>query len=172
MALEAQQDSIPVETHKAALSSSPSSATLAQESTDIPMISSAHQGSDQVNHESSPATETTPKVKEADIKPRRGWPERVPFRTKIRSSQSILQKHIFWSELTFKEKYLYRREFLTQYLSETKQCFPYVRKLFIMIYRISPWRVVMLLVLNIVNGFVPAMTLQTRGSFIVMVSAF
>ena len=97
MALEAQHDSIPVETHKVALSSSPSSATLA---TNILMISSADKGSDQVNHESSPATETTPKVKEVDLKSPRGWPQRVPFRTKIRSSQSIVQKYIFWSELT------------------------------------------------------------------------
>ena len=107
-----------------------------------------------------------------DLKPSQGWPERPPFRTKIKSSQSILQNYTFWSELTLEEKLSYRREFLTQYLSETKKCFPYIRKLFIMIYRMSPWRVVMILVLNIVNALLPAITLQTRGHFTIMVSAF
>jgi len=171
-ALEPVQGSIPVGTPKIALSSSASSATLTQESTNIPMISSAEPGSDKVNLEPSSAAETTPKVKEMDLKPPQGWPERTPFRTKIKSSQRILDKYIFWSELTLEEKLSYRREFLTEYLSEIKKCFPYVQKLFIMIYRISPWRAVMILVLNIVNGLLPAITLQTRGSFIIMVNAF
>jgi hypothetical protein len=38
-----------------------------------------------------------------------------------------------------------------------------------MIYRISPWRVVMLLALNIVSGLLPALTLQARGNFMSMV---
>jgi hypothetical protein len=163
---------MPAETHKAALSSSASSATLTPESDDIPTIPSTDKGSDKANCESSPATEATPKVKEMNPKLPRGWPERAPFRIKIRSSQSIVQKCTFWSELTLEEKLSYRREFLAQYLSETKKCIPYVRKLFIMIYRISPWRTVMILILNIVNGLLPAVTLQTRGSFMMMVSAF
>jgi hypothetical protein len=171
-ASDTNQGSLLVENHKATLSSSASSATLTQESTNIPPIVSADKGSDNANHESSPAAETSQNVKEIDLKPVRGWPERPPFRIKTRSSQSILQQYTFWSELTWEEKLSYRREFLTQYLSETKKCFPYVRKFFIMIYCISPWRVVMILILNIVNGLIPAMTLQTRGSFIIMVSAF
>ena len=38
-----------------------------------------------------------------------------------------------------------------------------------MIYHISPWRAVVILALNVVNGLLPAMTLRTRGSFIMLV---
>jgi len=101
----------------------------------------------------------------------RGWPDRPPF-TVIEEddTEEVLKKYAFWSDLTWREKYAYQREFLRQYLSETRKCLPYVRRLFLMIYRISPWRAVTILVLNIVNSFLPALNLQTRGSFILMVS--
>jgi hypothetical protein len=106
-----------------------------------------------------------------DPKKRQGWPARVPFSHGVAgSSREKLKEFTFWSDLTLEEKIAYRKEFLREYLSETKKCFPYVRKLFVMIYRISPWRAAVILVLNVVNGLLPALTLQTRGSFIVMVN--
>jgi hypothetical protein len=109
--------------------------------------------------------------KEKEAKKIRGWPDRPPF-TVIEEddTEEVLKKYAFWSDLTWREKYAYQREFLRQYLSETRKCLPYVRRLFLMIYRISPWRAVTILVLNIVNSFLPALNLQTRGSFILMVS--
>ena len=41
-----------------------------------------------------------------------------------------------------------------------------------MIYRISPWRAAVVLTLNIVSGLLPALTLQTRGNFILMVHKY
>ena len=80
-----------------------------------------------------------------------------------------IEKYTYWDDLTLKEKLEFRKSFLKLYLTETKQCIPYVRKFFMMIYRISPWRVVMLLALNIVSGLLPALTLQARGNFMSMV---
>jgi len=106
-----------------------------------------------------------------DPKKRQGWPAKTPFTHGVRgSSREQLKEYTFWSDLTLEEKIAYRKEFLREYLSETKKCLPYVRKLFMMIYRISPWRAAVILVLNVVNGLLPALTLQTRGSFILMVN--
>ena len=111
------------------------------------------------------------KGKEKEAKKIRGWPDRPPFTVvEDDDTEEVLKKYTFWSDLTWREKYAYRKEFLRQYLSETRKCLPYVRRLFLMIYRISPWRAVTILVLNIVNSFLPALNLQTRGSFILMVS--
>ena len=113
------------------------------------------------------------KGKEKETKKIRGWPGRPPF-TVIEEddTEDVLKKYAFWSDLTWREKYAYQKEFLRQYLSETRKCLPYVRRLFLMIYRISPWRAVTILVLNIVNSFLPALNLRTRASFILMVSPF
>lgn len=100
-----------------------------------------------------------------------GWPNRPPFKIVTRDDKDeLFKKYTFWSDLTWREKYEYQREFLRLYLSETKQCLPYVRQLLSMIYRISPWRAVVILVSNLVDGFLPAIKLRTRGSFIIMVS--
>ena len=106
-----------------------------------------------------------------DPKKRQGWLAKTPFSHGVRgSSREKLREFTFWSDLTLEEKIAYRKEFLREYLSETKKCFPYVRKLFMMIYRISPWRAAVILVLNVINSLLPALTLQTRGSFILMVN--
>jgi len=76
---------------------------------------------------------------------------------------------IYWSELTWKEKLEFRKNFLKLYLTETKQCFPYVRKFIEMIYRVSPWRLIMLLALNLAKGLLPVLTLRARGNFMTMV---
>jgi len=110
------------------------------------------------------------KDKEKEAKKVRGWLDRPPFTVVDEDdSEELLKKYTFWSDLTWREKYAYQKEFIRQYLSETKACLPYVRRLFLMIYRISPWRAVTILVLNIVNSFLPALSLQTRGSFILLV---
>jgi len=107
-----------------------------------------------------------------DPKKRRGWPSRAPFyssSSERRSTEIPDEKKIYWSELTWNQKIAWRKAFLREYLSETKSCLPHVRKLFLMIYRISPWRAAVVLALNIVSGLLPALTLQTRGNFILMV---
>jgi hypothetical protein len=104
-----------------------------------------------------------------------GWPGRYPFyRSPFQdlsqtTSAEDREEKIYWSELSFIEKQQFRKQFLRQYLSETKLCLPYVRKLFVMICRLSPWRAATILAFNIVNGLLPALTLQTRGNFIMMV---
>jgi hypothetical protein len=99
-----------------------------------------------------------------------GWPPKAPFSHGGTASRENLTQFTFWSDLTLQERIAYRKEFLWQYLSETMKCFPYMRKLVIMIYRISPWRAVVILMLNVINALLPALTLQTRGSFILMVN--
>src|SRR5271155_342371 len=104
-----------------------------------------------------------------------GWPTRSPF-----SSKTLLDKNgvrvkekedlVFWADLTWKQKNAWRRAFLTEYLSETKRCLPFVWRLYGIIYRLSPWRAVVLLGVSIFRGFLPALTLQTRGNFIMMVT--
>jgi len=108
--------------------------------------------------------------KNKDGKKIQGWPSRPPFCTLHQDPiEELLEKYTFWSDLTWREKYEYQKEFLRLYLSETRQCFPYVRRLILMIYRISPWRAIVMLVVNIVKSFLPALRLQTRGSFILLV---
>ena len=115
------------------------------------------------------------KEKEEDLRKRRGWPNRYPFRCynpwQNSQKEGETEKIIYWEELTLQAKLDYRKAFLKEYLSETKKCLPHVRKLFIMIYRLSPWRATTILAFNIVNGLLPALTLQTRGNFLMIVSA-
>jgi hypothetical protein len=99
-----------------------------------------------------------------------GWPPKAPFSHGGTASREKLKEFTFWSDLTLQERITYRKEFLREYLSETKKCFPYMRKLVIMIYRISPWRAIVILMLNVINALLPALTLQTRGSFILIVN--
>jgi hypothetical protein len=74
--------------------------------------------------------------------------------------------------MTWQEKKEYRKNFFKLYLSETKKCIPYVQRLFWMIYKISPWRVALLLVVELVKGLLPALTLKAKGDFILMVRNF
>jgi hypothetical protein len=115
------------------------------------------------------------KEKEEDLRKRRGWPNRYPFRCynpwQNSKKEGETEKIIYWGELTLQAKLDYRKAFLKEYLSETKKCLPHVRKLFFMIYRLSPWRAATILAFNIVNGLLPALTLQTRGNFLMIVSA-
>src|SRR5438045_2039369 len=102
-----------------------------------------------------------------------GWPSRPPFSTDFGNDDSSKKNpanQIYWGELTLKQKLEWRKAFVLEYLRETKLCFPHVRKLFLMIYRISPWRAIVVFVLNVVSGLLPALTLQTRGNFILMVN--
>src|SRR5579859_2178624 len=98
-------------------------------------------------------------------KPPRGWLSKAPFLiVQNKNWMKIhLEKNIYWSDLTLREKLEFRRSFLKIYLSETRQCLPYVRKFFLTVYRLSPWRVVMLLALNVLSGLLPALALQARG---------
>ena len=104
-------------------------------------------------------------------KPLRGWLIKTPFVVAQNNNwmKAHLEKNTYWSDLTLREKVEFRRSFLKIYLSETRQCLPYVRKFFLTIYRLSPWRVVMLLALNVLSGLLPALTLQARGNFLMMV---
>jgi hypothetical protein len=132
---------------------------------------SKHQKRDKNSQKHSPKNEIIgPKTEEDDAKKRQGWPDRAPFSSALnKSTKKLLEKYTFWSDLTWQEKITHRTEFLRLYFMETNKCFPYVRRLFVMIYCISPWRAVLILALNIVSGLLPALTLQTRGNFIRMV---
>lgn len=102
----------------------------------------------------------------------RGWPSRPPFYTNSSNSaltKKWLESRVFWGELTWQQKIIWRRAFVGEYLKETKRCLPHIRKLFWMIFRISPWRAIVVFAINIVSGLLPALTLQTRGNFIWMV---
>jgi hypothetical protein len=105
-----------------------------------------------------------------------GWPARRPFRNKtfVEKNGGTVEWEkedlVFWADLTWKQKNAWRKAFLTEYLSETKDCLPFVWRLYRIIYRLSPWRAVVLLGVSIFRGFLPALTLQTRGNFIMMVT--
>jgi len=101
--------------------------------------------------------------------PVKGWPNRRPFST-YSSQNSLDEKEwIYATEMTWKEKQAYRKSFLKEYLSEMAKSIPYTKRFLATIYRISPWRVVAMIALNIVRGLLPAVGLQTRGRFIHMV---
>lgn len=156
------------------LSNSASSATLVEKSETQELEKASTEGKEAPISDGVPTgdVKNTPDAenKKDDPKKVQGWPERTPFSHGVGgSSREKLKEFTFWGDLTLQEKIAYRKEFLREYLSETKKCFPYVRKLFMMIYRISPWRAAVILTLNVINGLIPALTLQTRGSFILMV---
>ena len=108
-----------------------------------------------------------------------GWPSRRPFHTPLRllvgrNGVPIKEKEdlVYWADLTLKQKMAWRKAFLSEYLAETKKCLPFVWKLYVIIYRLSPWRAIVLFVVSIFRGFLPALTLQTRGNFIMLVNNF
>jgi hypothetical protein len=160
------------------LSTSPSSLSLDTSANKDSIPTPATIPETQTPADSNPKTaQESAKTKDKEDPPKKvnGWPGRYPF---YRSSHQDLSKttsaedreeKIYWSELSFLEKQQFRKQFLREYLSETKRCLPYVRKLFVMICRLSPWRAATILAFNIVNGLLPALTLQTRGNFIMMV---
>jgi hypothetical protein len=121
----------------------------------------------------NPSTSTpTPDEKDFDPKKLKGWPSRTPFFIRDKeATKEQREKYIYWSDLKWEEKKAYRKEFLKEYLAETKKCMPYVRRLLMMIFRISPWRAVVIFAVNIIKSLLPALTLRTRGSFIMMVHA-
>ena len=153
------------------LSSLSSSATLTEKSDKALIAKPTENGKSIAKTTTSQASAKTPKEQKKNKTEKiRGWPDRPPFSLVEKNNDAeLLKKYIFWSDLTWREKFVYRKEFLCQYLSETRKCFPHVRRLFLVIYRISPWRAMVILVLNIVNSFLPALNLKTRGSFILMV---
>jgi hypothetical protein len=102
-------------------------------------------------------------------KPKKGWRHEAPFNIEDRCSRTSKRDWIAWSELSLREKYEYRRDVFAEHSAEIKKCLPYVKRLFMTVYRISPWRATLLLFLNLVNGFLPALTLQTKGSFLILV---
>jgi hypothetical protein len=110
------------------------------------------------------------KVPETEIE--RGWKDTAPFSTRKTTEQALQKKCISWYELTLREKYEYRKRFLREYFSETRACLPYVKRLFLTIIRISPWRGVALLALNAINAFLPALSLKAQGDFLILVSAW
>jgi hypothetical protein len=162
-----------------ALSNSSSTATLVEEcSTPIiavrgeSVIPTSNTGIPKDPTEVKPCKPTREDVEEPqdDTDKVIGWPERAPFSHGDKNSRAkLLKKYTFWSDLTWKEKLNYRKEFLKQYLTEIKLCLGYARRLFIMIYRISPWRTIAILAINFVNAFLPAIKLRTSGNFITMV---
>jgi hypothetical protein len=120
--------------------------------------------------EEEPVAETQKEKEEEKEKKVRGWPERAPFfQNHVDIQKKWFEESVFWTDLTWQEKMQYRKAFLREYLSETRRCLPYVRKLFLMIYRISPWRAIAVFALNIVNGLVPAINLHTTGDFMSLV---
>jgi hypothetical protein len=110
---------------------------------------------------------------DASKKKKVGWPSRPPFEN-IKDEDEKKEKDdkaiVHWNELTWKEQNAWRVSFLRGYLKEIRNCLPFVRKLFFLIYRISPWRAVVFLAMNVIKGLLPAITLRTRGDFIMMVS--
>jgi hypothetical protein len=115
-------------------------------------------------------TKDDPNAKKFDPKDLKGWLSRPPFSILVKGSiDEEVKEEIYWSEMTWQEKNEYRMDFFKLYLSETKKCLPYVRRLFWMIYKISPWRVGLFLVVELLKGLLPALTLKAKGDFIQMV---
>jgi hypothetical protein len=161
-----------------ALSSSTSTTTLLDAENDIATTPTV----EEANSADSKKPAVSAKEEQAedifDPKSLRGWPARPPFRTSPFREAPSAQKQaspavdgIYWEELTWKQQLAWRKMFLREYLSETKRCLPYVRKLFILIFRLSPWRTTVLFLSNTLRGLIPALTLKTRGTFILMVTA-
>ena len=159
------------------LSSSGSTLTLGREeatdSTDKPQkdedLNSAGPATEGIAEEGgSEETEENAKIK-------LGWPSRRPFYNVLDKrglEDELSEKNsVYWSDLTLVQKMAWRKAFLREYLAESRKTLPYIKKFFLMIYRISPWRAILLFAMNVVKGLLPAVILQTRGNFILMVSA-
>ena len=147
--------------------SSPSSAETqkSQETNPAPADSA-----DAVTKDSESNGETSEKKEDSQDKKKTGWRNTAPFSVKNKTLIASSKNCISWYELTLREKYEYRKRFLREYFSETKACLPYVKRLFHIIYRISPWRGAVLLLLNAVNAFLPALALRAQGDFLILVS--
>jgi|SRR5271156_5735972 len=104
----------------------------------------------------------------------RGWRNEHPFFVPMKSGRLLggkkLKEFVYWDELTWEQAFNWRKGFLAQFLVETRKCFPHVRRLLALIYRTSPWRMVIMIALYLIKGLEPASNLQTRGGFIHMVS--
>jgi hypothetical protein len=166
---EKEKDNMEVD----ALSTSSSAETLVQDGqTEAPKTDESNAEKDPESAEAKkkkkPSKSAKKEVKKEHKVPT-GWLHRDPFRIITRKSDEKPKKYVHWNELTLHEKYLYRKQFLFEYFRETRGCLPHVKRLFLAIYRISPWRAVALLALNVVNGLVPAMTLKNQGQFIILV---
>jgi hypothetical protein len=97
------------------------------------------------------------------------WLDRWPFSVYAPTVSGDFDKnYIYSSELTWQERWAYYREYLREYLTETKLCVPYMKRLFLVILRVSPWRVAALIALNLISGLLPALGLQTKGRFVMM----
>ena len=98
------------------------------------------------------------------------WLSKPPFWVGRPYTEKEDEDVVYWKELTWKEKLDFRKYFLGEYFRETRKCLPLARRLFMMIVRISPWRAVALLTVSILRSLIPALSLQTRGSFLIMVT--
>jgi hypothetical protein len=156
-----------------ALSTSSSTETLVQDDeTEVPKTNGSTAEKDPeaaAAKKKKKSSKSSKKEGKKDHKVPTGWLNRDPFRIIARRTDEKPKKYVHWNELTISEKYLYRKQFLFEYLRETRACLPHVKRLFLAIYRISPWRAMALLALNVVNGLVPAMTLKNQGRFIILV---
>ena len=160
----------------AATSSGPSglasTVTISCEESSIP-VEQKPNAKDVTTAESGKPGDKGAKGTEEKDKIKLGWPSRPPFRNpldyKDDGFETKEQNSVYWSDLTLAQKMAWRKAFLRDYLTETRKTLPYVRKLILMVYRISPWRAVVLFAMNIFTGLLPALTLQTRGNFIRMV---
>jgi hypothetical protein len=97
----------------------------------------------------------------------KGWPSRPPFEKPF--VEKFSKSRVFWSELSLTEKNAYLKTFIKEYIREVKKCLPYVWRLFLMIYRISTWRTLMIFPISIIKGLLPAVNLETRRDFIILV---
>jgi hypothetical protein len=103
------------------------------------------------------------------FKPPTGWLNKPPFYNNPPIKIKDPKKWIYESELTWLEKLAIRKAAMKEYFQEALKCLPHAKRLLYMIIRISPFRMVALILLNIMNGLVPALGLQTRGQFIFLV---
>jgi hypothetical protein len=156
-------------TASTAVSSSSSTTTLVEADSDAKPANAEATETKKADSTDPPPTEDKDKF---DPKSLRGWVRKPPFWMRITNSSTTpntQSETIWWEDMTWKQKMVWRRAFVREYFSETKLCLPYVRKLFLLIFRLSPWRTVVLLLANTLRGLIPALNLQTRGNFILMV---
>ena len=127
----------------------------------------------EINKEDSTDSSPAEDKNKFDSRSLRGWVNKPPFWRVYTSKDQLVSddtpESIYWDDMTWKQKIAWRRQFVHEYFSETKRCLPYVRKLFLLVFRLSPWRTAVLLLANTLRGLIPALNLQTRGTFIMMV---
>jgi len=99
-----------------------------------------------------------------------GWPSKLPFyRKRQKTDSDPASEYIYWKSMTWREKLEFKKQFYQEYFRETKKSIPFAKRLFLMIIRISPWRAVALLAVTMIRSLMPALTLQTRGTFLHLV---